>query len=108
MIGSGTMSQHLLQMTPRTDLVAKKMFGHAHHALAEQLIARVRPPRCQIMELLRKWQRSTVSIAPGVIEIQAPESAQLILRVAKALRNVECLGERLAHLRSFGCRCAQR
>jgi ASC-1-like (ASCH) protein len=30
-------------MTPRTALVAKKMFGHAHHMLAEQLIARVRP-----------------------------------------------------------------
>jgi hypothetical protein len=27
------MSQHLLQMAPCTDLVAKKMFGRAHHAL---------------------------------------------------------------------------
>ena len=66
----GETSQHLLQMTPRTDLVAKKMFGHAHHTLAEQLIARVRPrpPRYKIMEPLHKWQRSTVSIARGVIE----------------------------------------
>ena len=102
------MRQHLLEMAPRTDLVAKKMFGHAHHALAEQPIARVRPTRCQIMELLRKWQRSTVSTAPGVIEIQAPESAQLVLGVAKALRDVECLRERRAHLGSLRCRCAQR
>ena len=74
MIGGGIVSQHMLQMAPRTDLVAKKMFGHAHHALAEQLIVQVRPARCQIMEPLRKWQRNTVSTAPGVIEIQAPRA----------------------------------
>ena len=69
MIGGGIMSQHLLEMAPRTDLVAKIMFGHAHHVFAEQLSAKVRPTRCQIMELLRKWQRSTVSTARGVKEI---------------------------------------
>src|SRR5580704_18992170 len=84
-------SQRLLQMTPCTDLVA-----------------RVRSPCCQIMDLLRKWQRSTVSISPGVIETQAPQSAQLILQVAKTLRNIERLRERLAHFGAVGCRCAQR
>src|SRR5258708_25605295 len=108
MIGSGTVSQHLLQITPRAGLVAKKMFGQTHHALAEQSVARIRPAQSEFVEPLRKLQRSTVSIARGVKEIQAPESAQLILDVAKALRNVECLRKRLAHLRSYGCRCAQR
>ena len=74
------MSKRLLEMAPRTDLVAKKMFGHAHHVFAEQPSAKVRPTRCQIMEPLRKWQRSTVSTARGVKEIQAPESAQLVLQ----------------------------
>ena len=60
------------------------------------------------MEPLRKWQRSTVSTARGMKEIQASESAQLVLGVAKALRNFECLRERRAHLGSLGCRCAQR
>src|SRR5260370_15390489 len=100
MIGSGIMSQHLLQMTPRTDLVANKMFGHAHHTLAEQLIVQVRPAHCQIMEPLRKWQRNTVWTASGVIEIQAPKGAQLILGVSKALRDLECLRQRRAHLGS--------
>src|ERR1700681_1552312 len=105
MIGRGIVSQHSLQMTPRTDLVAEKMFGPAHQALSEQLIARVGSLCCQIMELLRKWQRNAVLISPDVTEIQAPQSAQLILRIAKVLRNVECLRERLAHLGTFGCRC---
>src|SRR6266478_9927144 len=95
-------------MAPCTDLVANIVFGRAKIVLAEQPIVRVRPTHCQIMEPLRKWQRSTVSTASGVIEIQAPESAQLVLGVAKALRNLECLRERGAHLGNLGCRCAQR
>jgi len=83
------MSQHLPQMAPRADLVAKKMLGQPHDVLAEQLSAQIRPGRCQIMEPLRKWQRSTVSTARGMEKIQASESAQLVLGVAKALRNVE-------------------
>ena len=94
-------------MAPRTDLVAKKMFGHAHYVFAEQLSAKVRAARCQIMEPLRKWQRSTVSTARGVKEIQAPESAQLVLQVAEALRDGERIRECGAHLRSLGGRCAQ-
>ena len=30
MVGGGITSKHLLELTPRTDLVAKKMFGHAY------------------------------------------------------------------------------
>jgi hypothetical protein len=82
----------LLQMAPRTDLVAKKVFGHAHHTLTEQLIVQVRPTHCQIMEPLRKWQRNTVWTASGVVEIQAAKGTQLILGVAKALCDLECLG----------------
>ena len=107
-IGSSVMSQHVLQMRPSTDLIAKKMLGRAHRPLAEQPIIQVGPVHCQIVELLREWQRSTVSTAPGVIEIQAPESAQLVLGVAKALRDIEHLGERCAHLGNIGRRRAQR
>src|SRR5882724_4322660 len=95
-------------MAPRADLVAKEMFGQPHDVLAEQLSTQIRPGRCQIMEPLRKWQRSIVSIVRGMEKIQASESAQLVLIVAKALCNFERLGERRAHLGSLGCRCAQR
>ncbi len=60
------------------------------------------------MEFLRKWQRNAVLISPDVVENQASKSAQLILGVSKALCDLECLRQRLAHLGSFGCRCAQR
>src|SRR5258708_5505161 len=105
---AGIMRQHPFEMAPCADLVAKKMFGRAHHALAVQPIARIRATRCQIVELLRKLQRSTMSTAPGVIEIQTPEGAQLVFGVTKAPRDVECLREGRAYLGSLGCRCAQR
>src|SRR5207249_1016087 len=82
-------------------LVAKKMFGQPHEVLAEQLSAQIRPGRCEIMEPLRKWQRSTVSIARGMEKIQTSESAQLVLAVAKALRDLECRRERRAHFGSL-------
>ena len=41
MISGHVMRQHLLEMAPGTDLVTKKMFGPAHHALAEQPIGLV-------------------------------------------------------------------
>ena len=50
------------------------------------------------MQLLRKWQRSMVSTSRGVVVVQAPESAQLVLDIAKALRDFQYLGERRAHL----------
>src|SRR5213078_2176146 len=75
-------------------LVAKKMFGQAQDVFAEQLSAKVRPARCQIMESLRKWQRGAVSTARGMKEIQAPESLQLVLGVVEALREGECIRER--------------
>src|SRR5258708_4942427 len=99
---------YLLQMEPRTDLVAESMFDGAYHGLASQPIAWVRSTHCEIMELLRKCQSRSVSTVRAVIEIKALEGAQLILRVAKVLCNLERPRERRAHLGSLGCRCAQR
>src|SRR3954453_20902526 len=95
-------------MRSSTDLVAKKMLGCAHRPLAEQSIIQIGPVHCQIVELLRKWQRSTVSTAPGVKEIQTSECAQLVLGVAEALRNIERLRKRCTHLGNFRRRRAQR
>src|SRR5215207_6592804 len=95
MIRGCAISQHLPQMMARTDVVTKKMLGHPHHAPAEQPIIQVQSRR-QIMELLRKWQCSTISAARVVIGIKTPQGAQLVLGVAKLLRNVECLCERRA------------
>ena len=91
-------SQYLLQMAPCADLVANIMLGHAHHTLAEQPIGRFRTIHRQIMQLLRKWQRTTVSTCRGVVVVQAPESPQLVFDIAKALRDFQYLGERHAHL----------
>src|SRR5258705_12274312 len=60
------------------------------------------------MEPLRKWQRSTVSAARGMKKMQAPESVQLVLGVAEALRDGERIRERPAHLGSLSGRCAAR
>ena len=95
-------------MAPCTDMVANIMFGDAHHALAEQPIVRIRPIHCQIMQLLRKWQRSKVSTGRGVVVVEAPKSAQLVLGIAKALRDFQYLGERRAHLGGLQRWSAQR
>ncbi len=97
------MSYQFLQVAPRANLITKTMFRHTNEMLAEELSARVRPARCQLMERLCKWQRSIVSSAFGVKEIQATESAQLIVGVAKALCNLKCPRERSTQLRSFVC-----
>ena len=72
MAGGGITSQHLLEMARRTDLVAKKMIGHAHYVFAEQPSAKVRPTRCQIMEHLREWLRGKMLTARSVKEIWFP------------------------------------
>src|ERR1700693_2734424 len=95
-------------MASCTVLVAKIMLGNPHHALAEQPIVRVRPNHCQIIELLRKRQRTTVSTGRGLVVVQAPESAQLVLGIAKALRDFQNLREYGAHLTSLKRRSAQR
>ena len=69
MIGKGRTRQHTLQVASRTGLVTNMMFGHAQHALGEQLIGRVRPACCKIMEPLRKRQGSVDSIVAYVIGI---------------------------------------
>src|SRR5712671_3141670 len=99
------MGQDPLQMATRADLVAKKMLGVAHHALAEQPIVLVRSGCCQIMEPLSKSQRRTMSTGLSMIGMKPSESAQLVLGIAKALRNIERLGERGALLENIGCRC---
>ena len=108
MIGGGMMDQHVLQMAPRADLVADIMFGCAQPALAELPIVLVRPARRQFAKSVRKRQREAISTACGMKKIQAPERAQLVFEIAKALRNLERLRERLAHFGSLGCRCAER
>jgi hypothetical protein len=60
------------------------------------------------MELLGTLQCRTVSTAAGVSEVQAMESAQLVLGIAKAFRDIEYLRKRRAHLGSLSCRCALR
>src|SRR5262249_5310360 len=101
MVGDRMVSQYLFQMTPRRDLVAKIMFCNTQQALAEQPIVLVRRPCCEIMELLRERKRHPISSAPDVIVVQAAKSAKLVLDVAKALCNLQCLRERRAHLGSI-------
>jgi len=97
-------SQRLGQVAPGADLVAKKMFGHSHHALAEQPIVQIAISRRQIMESLRKRQRGAVSAAASVVEMQTRESAQLTIGVAQSFRDLERLRERSPHFGRMGCR----
>jgi len=60
------------------------------------------------MEFPGEGMRRTESAATVVIEIQAPEGAQLVLDIAQALGQVERLGEGGAHLGSLGRRGAER
>src|SRR5271163_1426202 len=98
----------MLEVAAGADLIAKKVLGGAHHPLAQNPGVSVRFPHCKIMESLRKFQRCAVPTPPGVTEIEAVKSAQLILRVLKACRDVEFLRERSFHIGSLGCRFAQR
>src|ERR1700692_482278 len=95
-------------MAPGADLIAEKMLGSADHALAQEERVRIQRARCQIMEFLRGLQRSAVSTARVVAEMQAVKRAQLVLRVAKACRDLELLRERSAHLGRLGRRVAER
>src|SRR4051794_803162 len=107
MVRGGVMSKNLLEMAPRTGQLAKKMFGNAHYVFAEKPSAKVRPSHCQIIESLREWLRVQIATARSMKEVQATESAQLVLQVAETLRDGERIRERGAHLRSLGGRCAQ-
>jgi len=64
---------NLLQMEPRTDLVAESMLHGADHRLAGQPIAWAGSTHREIMELLRKCQSRAVSTVRAVIEIEALE-----------------------------------
>ena len=59
----------MLKMAAGADLIAKKVLGGADHPLAQNPGVSVRFTHCQIMELLRQFQRCAVPTAPGVTEI---------------------------------------
>src|SRR5260370_16646505 len=91
MMSDSVVIQYLLKMPACAGLVADIVLGHAHVVLAEQPIVQVRPAHCEVMQPLCKRQRSTESTAPGLIEIQASQSTQLVRRTAKPRANLDDL-----------------
>src|SRR5580700_708351 len=102
------MRHYPLQMPPGAGLVADEMFGCPDRALSELPVVRVRSTDHQIVEGLSYRECGAVQTISGVIEVQATQRPQLILHVAKAPRDIECLRECRAHLRGIRRRCAER
>ena len=79
-------------MAPRAGQVAQIMLRDPDQSLADQAIVRIRLLRCQSIRTFAPRARATRCWPlAGVKEPQAPERAQLILGVIKALRNLKGL-----------------
>jgi hypothetical protein len=89
MIDSGMISEHALEMAPRTWLIAQVMLRAADHSLADQSIADVGPVRSQSMESLRQCQSNGIPTPDDVKNPQAIERSQLVLGVIETLGYVK-------------------
>src|SRR6201987_324339 len=67
------------------------MLRRTDHALADQVIVRVRPLRRQSIEPLCQGQTGAMLAADDAKAPQAPERAQLVLGVTEALSDLESL-----------------
>src|SRR4029077_3352732 len=89
LVGSDVTNEHLFQRAPGAGQVAEVMLRDADHFLAAQPIVRVGSLRGQRMEPLRQFESNAKPTAGGVISPQAPQCAQAILGIVKALRNLK-------------------
>ena len=85
------MGEHVLEMAPRAEQIAQVILRCADHSLADQAIVRVGPLRRQSIEPLSQGQSDAMLAAVDAKGPQAPERAQLVLGIVKALRNLEGL-----------------
>ena len=85
------MGEHALEMAPRAEQIAQIILRRTDHSLADQAIVRIGPLRRQRIEPLSQCQSDAMLTAADVKGPQAPERAQLVLDVVKALRNLEGL-----------------
>jgi hypothetical protein len=84
-IAHGILRQHLLQAASRTHLIADIVLGYSHQVLTEQPIVQIWLTHRQVMKSLRKWQRRAEPAAPGVVNIQTSQGAELVIAVAEVL-----------------------
>ena len=84
-------SEHALEVAPRAEQIAQVILRRTDHSLADQPIVRVGPLRRQSIESLSQGQSDALLAAHYAKGPQAPERAQLVLGVTKALRNLEGL-----------------
>jgi len=87
-------------MPSRGGLVAQIMLRDPNQPVADQAIVRVGPRRPQDAEPLHQSQSDAMPTASAVKEPQAPERAQPVLGIVKALRYLEDLCPGRADLRA--------
>jgi hypothetical protein len=88
---SDILSEHVLEVVPRTGLVAQTMLRGANQPVADQAIVRVGPRCPQDAEPLCQSQSDAMLTASGVKEPQAAERAQPVLGIVEALRYLKGL-----------------
>src|SRR3984885_3300023 len=91
LVGPDEIGEHVLDVSARAGLIPQQVLHVAHHPLANPLIAPLPPHRRQRAKPLRHLESKLKVTDPEVKDKQAPERAQLVLGIIKALRDFECL-----------------